>query len=119
MLLARGDAQAGSLGTRGFTRKGCRGKGVQVGIAAQRPRDRRVAVPWCNQGVQGEAAEGFLGPLADASPRYLARDGQVFICGLVSLNCDQGVVSCCLSAKSQSLGTVVSKLGGVPAAVGK
>lgn len=79
-----------------------------------------MAVPWCGQREWGEATEGALGPLADARPRYLARDGQVFVCGLVSsLNCDQGVVSYCVAAKSQALGTVVSKMGAVPAAVGK
>lgn len=79
--------------------------------AAPRPRDRRVAVPWCGQREWAEATEGARGPLADARPGHLARDGQVFGCGLVSsLNWDQGVVSYCVSAESQALGTVVSEM---------
>lgn len=76
--------------------------GVEAGRAAPaKAQGQEGAVLWRHLGECSDAAEGGLSPLANAKPRHLARDGQVLVCGLVSLNCDQEVISHGASARVQ------------------
>lgn len=82
-----------------------------------RPRDRRVAIPWCCQGEWGEAAQGVLGQLAKPDLGIWLEMGSFSL--WPCLFSEMGVISYWASAERHTLETVVNKVGEIPSTVEK